>query len=94
MERLTVLGMDGRYSVTDDEINSAIQKLGLFEDAYDDLIASIERIPSELEEMRVQGKEKTVRYKETVAQKLINNSILAFFERHGFNMDYDKHESN
>ena len=91
MERLTVLGMDGRYSVTDDEINSAIQKLGLFEDAYDDLIASIERIPSELEEMRVQGKEKTVRYKETVAQKLINNSILTFFERHGLKKDYDKH---
>jgi len=83
MNRITVKSEDGVYSVDEGVINDAIRRLGMFEDAYEDLLGSIERIPGELEAMRMQGKEKTVRYKETVAQKLINNNIVAFFERHG-----------
>ena len=83
MDRFTVKGINGSYSIADDDVGKAVHKLGLFEDAYDELFLSIERIPSELEAMRVQGKEKTVRYKETLAQKLIYNNIAAFFEQHG-----------
>ena len=73
----------GRYNVTQEDFEDAIQKLGKFEDAYDSLIRSRTQIPLDLEKMRVEGKEKTVRYKETMAQKLINNSIVMFFEKHG-----------
>ena len=83
MNGMTVKSEDGVYTVDDGVINDAIRRLGLYEDAYEDLLCSIEQIPGELEAMRMQGKEKTARYKETVAQKLINNNIVVFFERHG-----------
>jgi hypothetical protein len=83
VERLTEKTKNGNYSVVDKDIEKVIQKLGLFEDAYENLINSQVQIPKDLETLRIQGKNKTVRYKETMAQKLINNHIVMFFERHG-----------
>ena len=82
MNRLTVKNADG-YCVSNENVAKAIQRLGEFEDAYEELKSSQERIPKELENLRTQGKEKTVRYKETLAQKLITNNIALFFEAHG-----------
>jgi len=73
----------GIYSVTQEDLDDAIQRLGKFEDAYESLMTSQTQIPLDLEKMRMEGKEKTVRYKETMAQKLINNSIVMFFDKHG-----------
>jgi hypothetical protein len=82
MDRFTVKNKDG-YDISDKYIKDAIQRLGEFEDAYEALMNSQAQIPKELENLRTQGKEKTVRYKETMDQKLINNSIIMFFEKHG-----------
>jgi len=82
VKRITIKSIDD-YSVPDESIKDAIQRLGEFEDAYDDLMNSQEKIPKDLEIMRTKGKEKTVSYKETLVQKLINNSIVMFFEIHG-----------
>jgi len=73
----------GIYNVTQEDFEDAIHKLGKFEDAYDNLMSSQTQIPLDLEKMRMEGKEKTIRYKEIMAQKLINNSIVMFFEKHG-----------
>ena len=86
MNRFTEKNKDGYY-VSDEQIKYAIQRLGIFEDAYDDLIGSQAQIPKELETLRRQGKEKTVKFRETMAQKLINNHIIMFFERHGLKTD-------
>lgn len=83
MNRLTIKDKDGNFSVADKDIQKAVQQLGIFEDAYENLMNNQEQIPKDLEELRKQGKEKTVRYKETMAQKLINSSIIMFFKRHG-----------
>ena len=81
MDRLTFKNKDGCFE--SGNIEKAIQRLGLFEDAYESLTNSQVQIPKDLAQLRESGKEKTVRYKETVAQKLINNSIVMFFEKHG-----------
>ena len=73
----------GIYTIAQEDFESAIMKLGKFEDAFENLMSSQMQIPLDLEKMRMEGKEKTVRYKETMAQKLINNSIVMFFEKHG-----------
>jgi len=84
MSRLTGKNKDGYYGlISDESIYEAIQKLGALEDACDDLTNSQKQIPKELEELRLQGKEKTVRYKETMTQKLINSNIIMFLERYG-----------
>ena len=82
MNRLTVKNRDG-YFVPDENRKEAIQRLGKFENAYEDLMNSQAQIPKDLLALRTQGKEKTVRYKEILAQKLINNNIVLFFEKHG-----------
>jgi hypothetical protein len=84
LKRFTNKTDDGNYYVSDENIINAINRLGLFENAYEDLINNQTQIPKDLQELRLQGKEKTVRYKETMAQKLINNHIITFFEKYGF----------
>ena len=83
MRRLTTKISDGVYSVLDSDLSEVMRLLGVFEDAYEELIQHQTSIPSKLEELRLQGKEKTVTYKELMAQKLINNHVLTFFRQHG-----------
>jgi len=83
MSRFTTKNEDGRYTVPDGSAEEAIQMLGLFEDAQEELLNSQKQIPKDLEELRAEGKEKTVRYKEMVAQRLANNNTMMFLERHG-----------
>ena len=83
MKRLTEKKKDGNYIIVDENMEMAIQKLGVFEDAYESLMDNQEQIPKELELLRLHGKEKTITYRETMARKFMNNNILMFFEKHG-----------
>lgn len=87
MKRLTKLTENSGYTVDSGDIESAIQRLAQFENAYEDLINSQLQLPNELEEMRKDGKEKTVKYREAVAQKLINMNIIMFFKKHNINIE-------
>ena len=83
MNRLTKKKKEGNYFIPDENMELAIQKLGVFEDAYENLMESQEQIPKELESLRLNGKEKTITYRETMARKMMNNNIVLFFEKHG-----------
>jgi len=83
LNRLTERNIEGHYIIADENIENAIQKLGIFEDAYESLMESQEQIPKELESLRLNGKEKTVTYREAMARKIMNNHIVMFFEKHG-----------
>ncbi len=82
MKRFTEKNKEG-YCISDENLKDAVQRLGEFEDAYEALKYRQELIPKELESLRLQGKEKTVKFREAMAQKLINNNIILFFESHG-----------
>jgi hypothetical protein len=75
--------LDGSVTVPESDLPAALRLLAAFEDAYGEFVASQESIPAELERMKADGKEKTVRYRETFAQKLYNLQIAALFARHG-----------
>lgn len=81
MNRLTIKEKN-RYNINGD-IETAIQRLGIFEDAYEDLMNSQDQLTKDLEELKIQGKEKTVRYRESMGRKLINSYIITFFEKLG-----------
>ena len=92
MERLTILSNDHKTYLTkviegslDDEAycGEAIQKLATFENMHAYLIKSQTSIPKELERLRMQGKSKTVTFKELLTQKLINESMLMLLSRYG-----------
>jgi len=65
------------------EANNSDSRLSAFEAVYEELANSISTLPAELEKLKADGKEKTVRYKELFGQKLMNNYTVALFERHG-----------
>lgn len=85
-ERLTKPGADLKYSAREDDINQAIQKLAIFENMCDALVRENSDIPAELEALRLGGKDKTVKFKEAMARKLINGSVVAYLERFGIKL--------
>lgn len=90
LERITRLEGDD-YSVdpsavipTDDGyIGEAIDRLAAFENMYEDLIASQSKISDELEKLRYDGKEKSVRFKELMVKKLTNINTLILLKSYG-----------
>jgi len=63
-------------------VNDA-DRLTAFDAICDELATNHRSIPEQLASLRAEGKEKTVRYRELLAQKLLTNEMLSLFERHG-----------
>ncbi len=51
-----------------------------FENIYEDLIASQNQIPKELEKLRNEGKTKSVRFRELMVNKMTNANIIELFK--------------
>ena len=87
--RFTKLKSNGtdKYCVDDNKIEDAIHKLAVFENMCDEFIRDMTSIPERLEKLRAEKKDKTVAYRELVAQKLINTNILMFFKKHHIYID-------
>jgi len=85
MDRLTrVKSQNEGYLVNDEMIiysvegysGDAVVKLAKFENFYDYLMANQEKISKKLEILRNEGKEKSVKFRELFAKKLMGNSTL------------------
>lgn len=61
----------------------AIQKLARFENVLDDLVASQIEIAGKMEILRHEGKTHSVKFKELMVKKLMNNNILILFKFYG-----------
>ncbi len=91
MARLTRPREDGAgYRVDDAQIahdaggysGEAIERLARFENAQADLLAHQETIALEMDRLRAKGKEKSVRFRELLGQKMINNTLTRVAERY------------
>ena len=79
MERYTRREGD-RIAVPQERLEEALAQL---EDMMQDLAAQQEEIPRRLQELRSQGREKTVQFRELLAQKLVNQNLCLLMERYG-----------
>ena len=61
----------------------AVTRLAKFENIYEDLLKKQEAIAKEMEQLRLEGKTNTIRFKQNLANKLLNSQILALFESYG-----------
>lgn len=89
MERMTRL-MEGTYyldvALIQDEqgyFGKAIDRLATFENIVDDLTTGQVRISEELEKLRSEGKEKSVRFKELMVKKLTNVNTMMLLKSYG-----------
>ena len=81
MERYT-LREGGRVLCPTERLEAALERLAAFED----LACGLEEqqsISQRLEELRGQRKERTVQFRELLAQKLVNSSLIQLLERKG-----------
>lgn len=78
MSRLTSK-QDGLYKA--EQTDLAIQKLGKFEDLFDEVVNN--DLSKQLDELRRQGKEKTMKFKETMSRKLAYTSLEIIFSKFG-----------
>ncbi|MDD2480741.1 MAG: hypothetical protein PHC44_06400 [Lutispora sp.] len=85
MDRFTKLLDDKKFYIADENkfsvdsrgyFGEAINRLGKFEDFYEELISGQSQTQKELDKLRSEGKEKSYRYKELMGKKLTENHIL------------------
>ena len=83
MKRYTAKTDSGWTLAEEDTLPQALERLA----KYEDLLSSLEHEQSELsqklEELRGQGKNKTVQFKELMAQKLVNQQLRLRLEQYG-----------
>ena len=80
MERYTVCA-GGAVSVPPEQLEAALERLARFEDMALGLEAEQGDIAARLAALREQGKDKTVQFRELLAQKLSNANMLLLLER-------------
>ena len=89
MNRLTkALDNNNLYVVDDTKVQhdvngysgEAISKLAKFENIYDDLVSKQSEISKELEKLRLEGKTRSVKFKQLLVNKLTNNNIIILLE--------------
>jgi len=92
MERLTkTLGKKDFYIAGELTLNpdvngytgAAANRLAAFENLYEDLINKQLQIPQALEKLRNEEKTKTVRFRELMVEKMMNDTILNLFKSYG-----------
>lgn len=86
MNRLTKLSEDGKFYVVADagcEKNAggalhgeAVERLARFENFFEHLLARRNAIPGEMEVLRGAGRNKTVKFRELMTEKMVNDMIL------------------
>ena len=81
MERYT-RREQGKTVVDPGQLQQALDRLASFEDFACGLAEEQKRISLRLEQLRGERKEKTVQFRELLAQKLVNNSVILLLERH------------
>ena len=80
MERYTVR-TEGAVSVPPDKLEDALERLARFEDMALGLEGEQGDIAARLAALREQGRDKTVQFRELLAQELTNANMLLLLER-------------
>lgn len=91
MDRLTRLNVNNQFCVDESSISyvdneyigEAINRLATFENIYENLILGQNLISNELEQLRLAGKTKSVRFKELMVKKLTNGNTIALLKSYG-----------
>jgi hypothetical protein len=91
VERLTKLLGKGKYIVDNIMVSPgdegcfgvAIEKLAKFENLYEYLTDRQRTIPKEMEKLRNENRTKSYKFRELLGEKLMNETLLSLFRRHG-----------
>ena len=83
MERITVPGPDGGFSVPAGLEQEAAERLGRYADAHGRMLARQEELAGRMEALKAQGKQKTAPFRELFAEKLTIQNTLTLWETYG-----------
>ncbi|MDL2205839.1 hypothetical protein LJC33_02870 [Eubacteriales bacterium OttesenSCG-928-N13] len=74
---------DSLYHLESDEVQAAIEQLARYENFHEQLLQDQIDAERELAELRGQNKQKTVKFRELLTNRMIESNILAMLKRHG-----------
>ena len=91
MKRYTTRQEDGQFSLPLEELvlengqakGEAIERLGAFENFYEQLLIQQSELAAQLEELRKQNKTKTAKFREALGKKLVGSQILTLLQLNG-----------
>ncbi len=83
MKRYTAKTSAGWILAEEDTLPQALERLGKCEDLFSGLECEQSELSQKLEELRGQGKNKTVQFKELMARKLVNQQLRLRLEQYG-----------
>ena len=83
MDRLTRKNAAGVWELDPERLPEAAERLARYEDFVEALPRELGQISAELEALRGAGKEKTVQFRERMARKLTDRSLLLRLEEAG-----------
>ena len=81
--RLTEKTAHGGYSVPLGREQEAIQRLAVFENIHQQLADQQGEISAQLEQLRLEGKKNSVKFRELMGKKLANSIVLSTFQANG-----------
>lgn len=82
MERYTQHSRTG-WQVPEGLEQAAAERLAHFEDAYEDIRSKQARLEEQMESLRAAGKQKSVRFRELLGEKLMLQQMVMILESHG-----------
>lgn len=91
MTRLTIKDPDGSCRLPADSITidahgitgSAVDRLSRFENLYEFVTAEQDRITQKMDDLRADGKDKTVQFRELFGNKMLLASLQTYFQTFG-----------
>jgi hypothetical protein len=63
-----------------DNVDDAINRLGMFEDMLDNILLEQSNISKKLEVLRKENQDKSYRFRELMGRKLINTAFISLLE--------------
>ena len=84
MGRITARAENGEYVLKDaTDLLECTQRLGRYEDLYEAVCRKRDKAVEDMEKLKRQGKNKTVTYRQLLADKLMLETIIGYFKLYG-----------
>lgn len=82
-ERFYIMAEDLIFKTDKGFCGKAVDRLAQFEAMFEALVKNQEMMSKELEKMRLEGKSKSLRFKEMMTKKLIESNMIIYFKING-----------
>lgn len=83
MERITVSGPDGGWTIPEGRQEEAARRLAAFENAAQRLACRHGELAGRMEQLKAEGRQKSAQFREAFGEKLMIQNLMQLWETYG-----------